>query len=131
MTVGELAERIYGIDRGNPEYRSYYMKVFRAVKALQSRGYVSTSFFGRDRPYKLTPYAAARLMEIETDDKVLPRLDLTAYLLAVVLGLANLVVVLTVDNWPSGTLVTLLYSALLVLTGYCLARLTAALRRVS
>ena len=131
-TVGELTEKIYGVTRNHPEYRSYYMKVFRSVKALQQKGYVSTNFFGRDRPYRLTPFAAAKMMEIDKEEqKLFPPRELVIYSFTIGLGILNMLIAIYSDNWLSGLGTTIPYSLLLVLTGYCLTRLTDALRKVS
>ena len=131
-TAGELVQRIYGVSKENPDYHTYYMKVFRAAKALQKQGYISTRLFGRDRPYKLTPYAAARMMEIE-DGRQPPisRVELAAFGVTIALGIANMALALQSGNWLSGPDTIVPYSALLVLTGFCLSRLSLALRKVS
>ena len=79
-TVSELTEIIDGVDRHNAEYYRYYMKVSRAIKALQRRGYVVSRIFGRDKPFRLTPYAAGKIIDVELLGKSLiaPNVALTA-----------------------------------------------------
>ena len=73
-TATELCESIYNVERSSSSFHTYYMKVSRAVKELQRRGYVSTRVFGRDKPYALTPFAAARMMNLgrSTGVRVVP-----------------------------------------------------------
>ncbi len=131
-TASELTEKIYGVTRENPDYRAYYMKVFRAGRTLQRNGYVSTRLFGRDKPYKLTPFATARMMEIEEGTRgVLSRSDVAAYLLTVGVGIVNVALAASTSEWLGDAVTISAYSFLLFLSGYCFSRLTIAIRKVS
>ena len=141
-TASELTEETYGVTRHSPSYHTYYMKVSRTVKTLQRRGYIATRIFGRDKPYRLTPYAAARIMDSVAQagktektgktEEVLPSRDILAYVSATCLALANIAFVATASSpWLSTPPTILTYSAFLVLSGYCLARLSIAVEKVS
>jgi hypothetical protein len=131
-TAGELTERIFGVTKENENYHTYYMKVFRAAKTLHRQGYLSTRLFGRDRPYKLTPFAAAKMMEIEEVKRglLLPH-DVAAYFVAIGLALLNIYLAATSMDWLSGPGTVVPYSLLLFMTGYCSSRLLFALWKVS
>jgi len=65
-TVAELAAEILGSE---PEsYHSRYMRINRAVKVLESKGYVSTRLLGKPKPYRLTRYAQERLAALTSGE---------------------------------------------------------------
>jgi hypothetical protein len=129
-TMSEMTEEIYGMGRSDTSYHTYYMKVSRAVKALQRRGYVVTRLFGRDKPFRLTPFALAKMTDVGEDNpRVLPVHDAAAYTSTLVLGLVN--------SWFASTSpflsrpgTILVYTAFVFLAGFSLARLIQAFRRV-
>jgi len=61
-TIAELTEEIFGTDSAD---QASYMKVRRAVRALGSKGYVSTRLLGKPKPYRLTLYAREMLGSLE------------------------------------------------------------------
>ena len=63
-TTRELVNLIYGEDRGAATYESNYTRVRRALKSLESRGYVSSSLFGREKTYRLTRHGERTLMNV-------------------------------------------------------------------
>lgn len=129
-TVGELAEQIYGARRTDPGYHTYYMKVRRAVKDLQRRGYVATRLFGKEKPYKLTPFVVARMMGADGRSVgVVPLLDGLIYVLTICLGLAN-VAFAGFSPFLSRPYMIMVYTVFVFLTGYSLSRLTIAFRKV-
>ena len=131
-TASELTEKIYGVTRESEDYRAYYMKVLRATRTLQRHGYVSTRLFGRDKPYKLTPFAAAKVMEIEEGTSgVLPRIDIAVYLLTIGVAIVNIFLASSSPGWLEEPTTMLAYSLLLFLSGYCFSRLAIAVRKVS
>jgi hypothetical protein len=130
-TATELCESIYSVEKSNPSFHTYYMKVSRAVKELQRRGFVSTRVFGRDKPYTLTPIAAAHMMNVGNRDvRVVPIVDAVAYISAAVTGLASLFLIISSGGFDNQyTMVA--YSLFLVLVGFSSARLYNAYRKVS
>ena len=131
--VSELTEEIYGVTRQSPSYHTYYMKVSRAVRALQRNGYVTTKVWGRDKPFKLTAFAASKIMDVDGKvQRVVPLCDALVYVAAVGFGLANIFLAASAASpWLSTPKTILPYTAFLVLSGYSLARLSIAVRKVS
>ncbi len=130
-TVSELTEQMFGVTRGDPNYHTYYMKVRRATKGLQRRGYVATRLFGRDKPYKLTPFAFEKMTDVkEGTPRVLPARDAFAFVATVAFGLANMALANS-SPWLSTPLTLVVYTVFVFLAGYCLSRLAAVFRRVS
>ena len=131
--MSEITEEIYGVHRPDSNYHTYYMKVSRAVKALQRRGYLVTKLFGRDKPYRLTPFALAKMTDIgDQKPRVLPIHDSIVYISTIAMGLVNAAYMSSLPGTPylsrSGTI--LIYTAFVFLAGYSLARLAQALRRI-
>ena len=129
-TMSEMTEEIYGVHRPDSNYHTYYMKVSRAVKALQRRGYIVTGLFGRDKPYRLTSFALAKMTDIGEDKpRVLPIHDAVVYVSTMTMGLVNTVYV-SDSHFLSRPETILIYTAFVFLAGYSLARLGQAFRRV-
>ncbi len=129
-TMSEMTEEIYGVHRPDSSYHTYYMKVSRAVKALQRRGYIITGLFGRDKPYRLTPFALAKMTDIGEDKpRVLPIHDAFVYVSTVTMGLVNTAYA-SESPFLSRPETILIYTAFVFLAGYSLARLGQAFRRV-
>jgi len=63
-TVGELVEVLYGVRRSDPGFSTSYMKVRRAVKRLEGRGYVSVPVLGKEKPCRLTRLGSRAIAEI-------------------------------------------------------------------
>lgn len=61
-TAFELIDAIYGLRRGDKGFNSARLKVRRALRSLERRGFVSTNLFGREKPYRLTRYGVAVLL---------------------------------------------------------------------
>jgi hypothetical protein len=129
-TVSELTEIIYGVGRQNPDYYTYYMKISRAVKALQRRGYVVSRMFGRDRPYRLTPHAAAKMIDIESvERRLVTPLDALTYMVTAALGVINIVI--ADSDWLDTPQTIAVYSVFLLMAGYSIRLLWNTIRRVS
>ncbi len=129
-TASELTETIYGVRRPNPNYFTYYMKVSRAVKALQRRGYATTRLFGRDKPYRLTPHAAAKMMDIEAGgERLVTPLDALTYATTAILGPVN--IAMADVDWLTTPWTIALYTAFTFLAGYSLRLLWTAIKKVS
>jgi hypothetical protein len=129
-TVSELTEIIYGVDRQNVEYYAYYMKITRAMKALQRRGYVVSNIFGRDKPYRLTPYAAVKMIDVELLGKgLISPLDALTYIVTAALGLLN--IVMAGQSWLTTPLTIALYTVFIFFAGYSSRLLWSTIKRVS
>ncbi len=94
-TVPELVGLLYGVQHGYPGYNSYYMKVRRSLQNLGGKGYVSCPIFGKNRPYRLTGYAIAKLTNIGGEGSprrvaLVPRKDLAVYVATTLLGCLSL-----------------------------------------
>ncbi len=81
-TASEIVELVYGLGNGEEGYKSCHGKISRELRKLESKGLVSRSPFGREKPYRLTELAVINLARIggEHDQlPVIPRIDLAAY----------------------------------------------------
>ena len=58
----ELAQLVYGHSEKSAVPHRQYMRVLRALRSLESRGYVSTNMFGSPKPYRLTRHALSMLV---------------------------------------------------------------------
>jgi len=88
-TITELVEQVYGIHPSEEGFKSSHTRITRGIRRLESEGMVSRKLLGRDRPYKLTQLAVANLARIgggEQQQSLVPRTDLAAYLLTVILA---------------------------------------------
>ena len=88
-TITELVEGVYGIHPSEEGFKSSHTRITRGIKRLESKGLASRKLLGRDRPYKLTQLAITNLARIggeEQQQSVVPKIDVAAYLIAVVLA---------------------------------------------
>ena len=95
-TIPELMEIIYGVRYEDSEYASVYMKVRRSLQNLSSKGYVSRPLFGKNRTYRLTDFAIAKLTDIGGRTRgrrvaLIPKGDLALYAATTILGAISLV----------------------------------------
>jgi DNA-binding PadR family transcriptional regulator len=123
-TIAELSREILG--EGPEVYQAQYMKVQRAIRLLESRGYVSTRLFGKPKPYRLTPYAWERVGHLASGRA--PRGGLILVGDLVLYGLTILVGSLTAFAPYDEAWVPL---AFLYLAGISTARVYRTLRQVS
>ena len=137
-TVAELVVAIYQVGDKDPGFKTCYTRVSRTAAELRSRGLLSRSLLGKEKPYHLTQLAVARLSSFEgvkasSRGEVVPRGDLTIYVSSLSLGLVSVV---AGRGIISGTLeeVEILYlvifSLFLLATGAALTRLYDAIRRI-
>ena len=131
-TVTEMVAGVYGLGSADEGFNSCYTRVRRGVKKLESKGYVSTSLFGWDKPYKLTDLAMINLARIGGDEKqtsVVSRVDLAAYLATTTLLIP--VAVLGSDWFQLSDLgVVILFAAFFFLLGACFVRFLQTFRKV-
>jgi len=63
-TATELVMEIFEVGRGDADFQARYAAVRRELKDLETKGYISTRLFGRDKPYRLTRHGVAALCSI-------------------------------------------------------------------
>jgi len=134
-TAHELVEAIYHVGSDHPGYRTYYTKVRRNLTDMRAKGYVSKRLLGKEKPYRMTPLAVARISAISgvggrKRATPFPRGDIVLYCLSVVLGLVSMilakgVVVVTGEWFP------IVFSIFLLTSGAAITRLYDALRSVA
>lgn len=89
-TVAELVLSIYNLDYKDDEYRTHQSRVRRAIKKLESSGFVSKKkLLGREKPYGITVYGAERIASIipdTTQPVLLTRWDYALYAVTTGMG---------------------------------------------
>ena len=129
-TVGELADQIYHAKRTDQSYHTYYMKIRRAVSELQKKGYIATNFLGKEKPYRLTPYAISVMLDVgDPDPHVIPFRDKFVYVSTLVLGLFFFFLS-GFSHFLSRPYMILVYTILVFLTGISACRLSIAFKKV-
>ena len=123
-TVGELTADV--LEGGPEDYQARYMKVRRAARTLESKGYISTPLLGKPRPYRLTPFARESLGTLASQDLSPARLVSTPEMMLYILT-ALLAALLALGVVYS----LLLAMAFVYLMGISSCCLTRTLRRVS
>jgi DNA-binding PadR family transcriptional regulator len=126
-TIGDLVRDIF--DPGEESYsKAKYMRVMRALNALEAKGFVARALFGKEKPYRLTRYGRENIETILGGQS--PELLLTRGSLAIYLGAAVMValsMVATIYRSPSEVLVAVwLLSG--VLLGVSITRFVKTLR---
>ncbi len=137
-TVAELVAAIYEVGDRDPGFKTYYTKVSRSTSELRSRGLLSRSLLGREKPYHITQLAVARMSSFEgvkasSRGDVVPREDLVLYVSSLALGLVSVVAgrgILTGTLEEVELLYLVIFSIFLLATGAALTRLYDAIRRV-
>ncbi len=89
-TGAELTERIYGLTSNDEGYNSCYSRIRRKIRSLESKGLVSRSLFGNNKPFRLTELAIINLAKIGGKEKqlnVIPRVDLVVYIFTIALAI--------------------------------------------
>ncbi len=132
LTAVEIVQRIYGVGRYEEGFNSCYTRARRALKRLESRGLVSTSFLGKEKPYRLTDLAAINLARIggeREQTSIVSKTDLVFYLATLSLGVPILGVGF---GWwqPQNPMIAGLYACFFYLLGVSTSRITRAVRRV-
>ncbi len=89
-TMAELVLSIYNLEYRDDEYRTYQSRVRRAVKKLESSGFIAKKkLFGREKPYGITVYGAERIASIIPDmpgPVLIGRWDYALYTVTVAIG---------------------------------------------
>jgi hypothetical protein len=127
----ELAQLIYRQSGGNPVPHHQYMRVSRALRNLESRGYVSRNMFGLPKPYKLTRHAMSRLAGAGESH---PRGPITRWDVLLYVSTGILTASTAAANMGFLSIArpsfTLLYTSSLLLSGMCATRLIQTVRSV-
>ncbi len=132
-TVAELVEEIYGQRKGDEGFMTLYSRVRRCVRQLESRGYVATRLFGRDKPYRLTKYAVSRLANFDQKSAkitLLPKLDLVLYLITGACAVVGLYMVRGGFPGVKGPELSVFYALFFLLVGASSTRLLSAISKV-
>jgi hypothetical protein len=83
-SIPEIVDIVYGLQNGDEGYKSSYGRVRREIRLLESKGLVSRSLFGKEKPYRLTELSIINLARIGGEQKrqatVIPRTDMVMYL---------------------------------------------------
>ena len=126
--ITELVGTIYGTTRDGPGFGADYMKVSRTIRKLENQGLVATRILGRDRPYRLTPYALEKLYFLgrpgEEAQRLVGFIDILAYLGTV--GSGGAMVLLQQSPWVGAA-----FGAFLYALGISTCRIVRMLRRLS
>jgi len=131
-TAFELIDAIYGLRRGDKGFNSARLKVRRALRGLERRGFVSTNLFGREKPYRLTRYGVAVLSSIlpEMDRPGIITLREIAVLVATTICGLALFGYVSLPESPGWEPALLLYAAFFTLFGISLTYCIRIIRRV-
>jgi len=104
-TIGDLARDIFD-PVNESESKAKYMRVMRALNALESKGFVARKLFGKEKPYHLTRYGRENIETIlggESPETILDRGQLAIYLVTAVMVVLSAVA--TIYRFPSVVLV--------------------------
>jgi len=89
-TIPELVELAFGADPSSTDYHTYYVRTWRAVRELESRGLVSAPLLGKDKAYRLTKHGLAVLLRLSENRKatrgILSMMDYALFASTMVLG---------------------------------------------
>ncbi len=129
-TVTELVESLYGLSQDDPGFSTHYSQVQKELRELGSKGFVSRRPFGRNKPYRLTQLAVAKLTMIDGvrrgyASRVVPGIDLVLYVVVLIVGSAGAWLAV---RWETPFLV--MAFAFVFLGGMAFCRFVEALWRV-
>lgn len=132
-TVAELVTSLYGLKMGDPGYKTHYSQIHKELRQMGAKGLVSRKLLGRDKPYRLTQMAVARLTMIGSvkpslETRALPRLDMLIYGLGLSLGVVG--AWLATSRTASKPLIMALSLVLVFVGGVAFTRFIETLRRV-
>jgi len=131
-TVAELVEIVFGLDRDDADFMAQYSRVWRAAQDLASRGFVSRSLFGKEKPYRLTSYCLQVLFSgpDRSWPELVSRIDISLYTATV---LAGAVMLLVAAGWfdPGDIVFLALNSVFFLLLGFSSLRTIETLLRVA
>jgi len=90
-TISELVELVFGAGPSSPGFHAYYVRTWRAVRGMESRGLVSAPLLGKDKVYRLTTHGLRALLNLSEDtgryrQGILSRTDYALFAATVVLG---------------------------------------------
>jgi hypothetical protein len=71
-TISEIVQLVFGQDPSSPEFHSYYVRVWRAVRELEAKGLVSAPLLGREKPYHLTGHGLGVILRISGGQRQVP-----------------------------------------------------------
>jgi hypothetical protein len=131
-TRNELVEGIFSVRKGQPDYVASYTKIRRGLEDLESRGFVSTPLFAKEKPYKITSYAMQRVASVSPDirqPRLVERVDPVIYVACLISGFATFYIAGNVSD-PTRIL-ALLPASFFILMGLSLARIWNTLRKVN
>ena len=89
-STSEIVELVYGLKHNDDGYKSSHARIGREIRKLESKGLVSRSLFGKEKPYRLTELAVINLARIGGKERqlaVIPRIDIAVYSLTAGLSL--------------------------------------------
>ena len=132
-TLAELVEALYGLKRQDDGFKTEYTRIRREVRALESKGFVSRALFGRERPYRLTQLAVARITKIAEvtpswQPKLVTPIDFGIYVVAMLLAAVGFVMSRNLDD-PWAGLQALRYAAAFF-GGLAFSRFAGTVRKV-
>jgi hypothetical protein len=128
-TSTELVLEIFASRPGDEGFEAYYSRVRRDLRDLEIRGYASTSLFGRDKPYHITPHGVAVLLSIIPDigeARLITRRELVIFSIAALSG-----VVLWFSRSAQDPVFTVILGCFFTLLGISMTLFTGILRRVA
>lgn len=133
-TITEVVELIYHTSRNDASFHADFMKVSRAMRRLEQRGFVATNLFGRDKPYRLTTHALETLYYLGQSGEVRQRLvqkgDTAVYVSTLLAGAATLAFIWNSPKLPEPVWVFLPSGLFLILVGVSLCRMASMMRRI-
>ncbi len=127
-TATELTDQILGCEPGDSDFEAGYARMRRALKDLESKGYVSTGLFGRGRPYRLTEHGIRVLTSLVPTGEgsgILKRIDVSVFVITVASGL-GLFLVRAAADW----LVFAVFGFFFFMVGFSFSRYCGVLKRV-
>ena len=99
------------------------------MRDLERRGYASTSLFGRDKPYHITPHGVAVLLSIIPDigeARLITRRELTVFSATALAG-----IILWLSRSAQDPIYTIILGCFFTLLGISITLFTGILRRVA
>jgi hypothetical protein len=130
-TRNELAEEIFDVRKGGPDYVASYTKVRRGLDDLEGRGYVTTPLFAKEKPYRITSYAMQKVASVSPDirqPRLVERIDPVIYAACLIAGFVTYYVAGNVAE--PARIIAVLPASFFILLGFSLARIWGTLRKV-
>jgi hypothetical protein len=130
-TRNELVEEIFDVRKEGQDYVASYTKVRRGLEDLESRGYVTTPLFAKEKPYRITSYAMQKVASVSPDirqPRLVERIDPLIYSACLIAGFATYYLAGNVDD--PARIMAVLPASFFILLGFSLARIWGTLRKV-